>query len=172
MIFHRRRGWRNEVELIGITQLATSHVDDLLGMTSKMGRCVKNGLHPGDIVSLHRPDSKKFFRRGSGKNHLGICHGTFNLLQQLALWDPASLIELFLPFPNVYCSTNACHDPLPQVATQMKQQICNTVHRFGWPPPDLIIRELVDTVLDLSQCRVKFAAGFIAYQVGQAFEGC
>jgi hypothetical protein len=55
-------------------------VDDLLGMTSKMGRRVKNGLHPGDIVSLHRPDSKKFFRRDSGKNHLGIYHGSFNLL--------------------------------------------------------------------------------------------
>jgi len=67
---------RDKIVLVSFVELATRHVNDLLGVTSEMGRGVKDGLYSGDIISLHDPRLKQVVRCGSLDGSFRIFDGS------------------------------------------------------------------------------------------------
>ena len=68
--------------------------------------------------------------------------------EKLGPGDRSLLRKLLGPMPQVGRPADARDDPLPQVAREVQDEVADRVHLGPRPPPDLLLAELPEAVLD------------------------
>lgn len=66
-------------------------------------------------------------------------------------------------------AADAGDDPLPEIPAQVKHEVADGIHRFGRPPPDLLIGQLLQAVLDLLVSLRQFVSGLARQNLGDLF---
>ena len=60
----------------------------------------------------------------------------------------------------IFGTANARSDPLTHIATNMKNQVGDAVHRRRWSPPNLFLVELLQAVFDVTNRLILLIARF------------
>src|SRR6266851_2726396 len=86
-------------ELVRITQLQPSHVDDFLRVATEMRKAVKARCQPGDIEPLGAPDLQQLSCGQSAQQFLRLTHHGVESAYQPILRDRAQLRKLDTAVP-------------------------------------------------------------------------
>ncbi len=78
-----------------------------------------------------------------------------------------TLIKFLLTMTLELSSTNASDDPLPQISTQMQQQVANAVRNFIRSPPDIFITDFCKAALESSADSLLSGAGEIRIRMSE-----
>jgi hypothetical protein len=98
------------------------NASDIPLMLNVIGLQKRGGFHPSQDL-VHFPQ------------------GRVQSLTQLGAWNLPLLGELRWAVPRVLDASERNHDPLPNVAIQVQQEIPDTIAALMRAPPDLIVRE-------------------------------
>ena len=61
------------------------------------------------------------------------------------------MLELGIAIPVVWLRANTGKDPLPRVPAEVQDQVPDAVRFFVRAPPNLLVREFLETALDLGR---------------------
>src|SRR5262249_42098647 len=136
---------------VGVAQLQPSHVDDLLRVTPKMRNTVEDRSHPSHVETLNATDFRKLPGIDTKQNSLRFLDDVFKPAYQLFFRDRPTFRKLGRTIANIGCAADAGHDPLPQVAAQVQDQVADAVETRLRPPPHLLVIQLTQAVLDAIQ---------------------
>ena len=120
-------------------------VDDLTDMESKMFDDNGKDFKDGSFAILN---SRLFEEARRVKETEGSVRFPQRIIQppeQLILRDLLALGEFLRFVPGVLSPADACKDKLVQVPGKMQQKIADTVAGLVLTPPDIFIREFLDT---------------------------
>ncbi len=149
----------DEVELVTVAELLAGHVDDFLDMAAKVGDGTEQGSRDVGVEALDAAAFDKLFGGKAGEDSFGFGHSFLELGKNFGFGAAAVVGEFQRAVTDVFSAADAGDDPLADVAGEMEHQVGDAVHfrsgdvgrgwrLNGWPPPDLVVGELVNTVLD------------------------
>src|SRR5205823_3917129 len=91
----------------------------------------------------------------------------FELIQQVALRDRSALGEFGRAITDVGCAADPSHNPLPQVAGQMQNEIADAIQAGSRTLPHLLIGQLTGAMSNPIQSAIQFICRRGANRDGQ-----
>ncbi len=127
----------------GQIQICPAHLfgeqDDLSRVLLHVADNLIDRFQNGDIPSLGGRSFGQSLWRDRLDDSAGFGDGFLEQPHQVLRTHVAVCAELSIPDPNVGNSSDAVHDPLPHIATQMQDQISDCVFVVAMPLPCLYI---------------------------------
>jgi hypothetical protein len=135
---------------------------------------MKNCLQAGNRIFLDLVPPMEVFDREIRKNRIDILNCRAKIGKQFGLPNDGALREFLLSFPVKLLPAEMMIHPLPDITTEMKNNIPDGIVRFVGAPPYIAVGELVQTRFDLREVFFqKFgAAAFNKVPVGIEYVRC